>query len=171
MAFLGNTNVTQAFIPAVDYFNGNGSTVAFTLSRPVASNAQVQVFIENVPQNPSSAFSVLNNTITFTSAPPSGTNNIYVCYTSPITQTIAVSQGTVGISQLSATGTPSANTFLRGDNTWTNAASSGIFYENGQTVTADYTITSGNNAMSAGPITINTGVNVTVPTNSNWVIV
>ena len=171
MASIGNTDITQAFTPAIDYFNGNGSTVAFTLSRPVNSAAQVQAFIENVPQNPSSSFSVLNNVITFTSAPPSGTSNIYVQYVSTISQTIGVSQGTVGITQLSATGTPSANTFLRGDNTWTNAASAGIFYENGQTVTADYTITAGNNAMSAGPITVNTGVNVTVPTNSNWVIV
>lgn len=46
-----------------------------------------------------------------------------------------------------------------------------IFYENGQTVTANYTITSGTNAMSAGDITIDTGVTVTVPTGSSWVIV
>jgi len=95
MAFIGNTNTTQGFIPAIDYFSGNGSTVAFTLSRPVASVAQVQANISNVPQNPSSAFSVSGNTITFTSAPPSGTNNIYVYYTSPITQVIAPGQGTV----------------------------------------------------------------------------
>jgi len=100
MAFIGNTNITQGFIPAIDYFSGNGSTVAFTLSRPVASVAQVQANISNVPQNPSSAFSVSGNTITFTSAPPSGTNNIYVYYTSPITQVIAPSQGTVGTTQL-----------------------------------------------------------------------
>ena len=46
-----------------------------------------------------------------------------------------------------------------------------VFYENDQTVTADYTITTGKNAMSAGPITIDTGVTVTVPTDSTWVIV
>ena len=46
-----------------------------------------------------------------------------------------------------------------------------VFYENGQTVTANYTITSGKNAMTAGPVTINTGVTVTVPTGSRWVIV
>lgn len=45
-----------------------------------------------------------------------------------------------------------------------------VFYENDQTVTVDYTITSGKNAMSAGPITINTGVTVTVPSGSTWVI-
>ena len=95
MAFIGNTNTTQAFTPAIDYFSGNGSTTAFTLSRPVASVAQVQVTIDNVAQNPSSAYTVSANTITFTSAPLSGTNNIYVYYTSPITQVIAPGQGTV----------------------------------------------------------------------------
>ena len=100
MAYICNTSTTQAFTPAVDYFNGNGSSVAFTLSRPVASVAQVQVVIENVPQNPSSAYTVSGNTITFTSAPPSGTSNIYVEYTSPITQVIAPGQGTVSTAQL-----------------------------------------------------------------------
>lgn len=100
MAYIGNTATTQAFTPAVDYFNGDGSTVAFTLSKPVASVAQVQAVIENVPQNPGSAYTVSGNTITFTSAPPSGTANIYVYYTSPITQVIAPSQGTVSSSSL-----------------------------------------------------------------------
>jgi hypothetical protein len=92
MAYIGNTADQQAFTPAIDYFNGNGSTTAFTLSRPVASVAQVQATIENVPQNPGDAFTVSGNTITFTSAPPSGTNNIYVYYTSPITQVVALPQ-------------------------------------------------------------------------------
>jgi len=46
-----------------------------------------------------------------------------------------------------------------------------VFFENDQTVTVNYTITVGKNAMSAGPITINTGIEVTVPTDSTWVIV
>ena len=100
MSYIGNNPSQQSFTPAVDYFNGTGSATAFTLSRPVASVAQVQVTIENVPQNPSSAFTVSGSTITFTSAPPSGTSNIYVQYTSPITTVIAPGQGTVGSAQL-----------------------------------------------------------------------
>jgi len=100
MAAIGNSPTQQAFTPAIDYFSGNGSTVAFTLSRPVASVAQVQVTIDNVAQNPSSAYTVSANTITFTSAPLSGTNNIYVYYTSPITQVIAPGQGTVTTTSL-----------------------------------------------------------------------
>ena len=118
MAFIGNTNTTQAFTPAIDYFSGTGSATAFTLSRPVASVAQVQAVVNNVAQNPSDAFTVSGSTITFTSAPSSGTNNIYVYYTSPITQVIAPGQGTVGLTALSATGTASSSTYLRGDMAW-----------------------------------------------------
>jgi len=100
MAYLGNTPTQQGFIPAIDFFSGNGSTVAFTLSRPVASVAQVQATIENVPQNPGTAFTVSGNTITFDGAPASGTNNIYVYYTSPITTVIQPGQGTVGTAQI-----------------------------------------------------------------------
>jgi hypothetical protein len=46
-----------------------------------------------------------------------------------------------------------------------------VFVLNDQYVTADYAIPTGKNATSAGPITINTGVTVTIPTDSTWVIV
>lgn len=46
-----------------------------------------------------------------------------------------------------------------------------IFYENDQTVTTNYTIPATKNAMSAGPITIDTGVSVTVSTGAVWTIV
>ena len=52
----------------------------------------------------------------------------------------------------------------------TGGDSDAIFYENGQTVTANYTITTNTNAMSTGTITINSGVSVTVPSGSRWVI-
>jgi len=46
-----------------------------------------------------------------------------------------------------------------------------VFYENDTNVTANYTITTGKNAVSAGPVVIDAGVTVTIPTGSNWVIV
>ena len=45
-----------------------------------------------------------------------------------------------------------------------------VFYENGQTVTTNYTITNNTNAMSAGPITVNSGVTVTIGSGENWII-
>jgi len=53
----------------------------------------------------------------------------------------------------------------------TGGGSDDVFYENAQNVTANYTITSGKNAMTAGPITIDSGVTVTVPSGSVWTVV
>ena len=44
-------------------------------------------------------------------------------------------------------------------------------YENAQTITVSYSITTGTNALSAGPITIADGVVVTVPDGSTWTVV
>jgi hypothetical protein len=46
-----------------------------------------------------------------------------------------------------------------------------VFIENDQTVTTNYTITTGKNAVSAGPIAIDSGVTVTIPSGSSWVVV
>jgi len=53
----------------------------------------------------------------------------------------------------------------------TGTGNNQVFVLNDQVVTASYTIPTGKNASSAGPITIDTGVTVTVPTDSTWVIV
>ena len=45
-----------------------------------------------------------------------------------------------------------------------------IFVENAMTVTSDYELTSGKSASSVGPITINSGVTITIPSGQNWVI-
>lgn len=46
-----------------------------------------------------------------------------------------------------------------------------VFYENDKVVTTSYSITSSKNAMTAGPVTINSGITVTVPSGSVWTIV
>jgi len=51
-----------------------------------------------------------------------------------------------------------------------NTTTKGL-YEMANAITTDYTIGTNNNAMSAGPITINSGVTVTVPTGSRWIVV
>jgi inosine/xanthosine triphosphate pyrophosphatase family protein len=53
----------------------------------------------------------------------------------------------------------------------TGGGTDDVFYENGQTVTTDYTLTTNKNAMSAGTITINSGVTVTIPSGATWSIV
>lgn len=90
------------------------------------------------------------------------------------------SAGTVigaGITQLNFVG--AGNTFAVTGNTMDVSISGGamgggsnrIFFENDITVTDDYEITTGKNAMSAGPLTINAGVTITIPSGSDWTIV
>lgn len=82
-----------------------------------------------------------------------------------------------GITQLNFVG--AGNTFKVTQNTMDVSISGGamggggnrIFFENDVTVTDSYEITTGKNAMSAGPLTINNGVTVTIPSGSDWTIV
>ena len=100
MPYLGNTPTTQSFISGTDYFNGTGAQTAFTLSRTVASQNDVQGVVNNVVQQPNDAYTISGTTRTMTSAPSSGTKNVYVRYLSTTTQSIAPAQGTVGWNQL-----------------------------------------------------------------------
>jgi len=123
MAYLGNSPTSQAFTSLTDTFSGNGSQTAFTLSRNVISPNDILVVVNNVAQQPTN-YTVSGNTLTFSPAPSSGTNNIYVRYLSTNLLTVGVSQRSVGVTELSASGTPSSSSYLRGDNTWNSIPAS-----------------------------------------------
>ena len=84
MAYIGSSAaVTPVAFSGVNAqsFNGDGSTVAFTLNRPVSSVAAIEVVVNNVQQSPyDGSYSVSNTTLTFSAAPSTGTGNIYVVY-------------------------------------------------------------------------------------------
>ena len=101
MSYIGNNLTVQQYAPQVAYFSGNGSTTSFTLPVACVSAAQIIVVVDNVTQNPSSAYTVSGTTLTFTSAPLNGTNNIWVQYTSLQTNLIQPAAGSVGTAQLS----------------------------------------------------------------------
>ena len=84
MVYIGNAPSTSFATVVKDSFNG-GST-AYTLSK-VATTNSVSVFVENVRQEPTTAYSVSGTTLTFTASTPSGTNNIYVLHMNPTTTT------------------------------------------------------------------------------------
>ena len=95
---------TRATVPQLDAerFNGNNSTVAFTLSRQVVSPTDVEVFVENVRQEPIVAYSIVSgSTLTFTEAPQTGTNNIYVIYrNSGVSNYAFVPDGSISYAKL-----------------------------------------------------------------------
>lgn len=76
-----------------------------------------------------------------------------------------------GLSTFSVANTvPLTGGTFTGAITATALKASTPFIENSNTVAADYTITTNYNAISAGPVTINSGVTVTIPNGSTWSI-
>ena len=99
MAFIGTPLDTRNTFQSLQgkRFDGDGSTTAFTLDVAPSSTLDIEVFVGNVRQDPNSAYTLSGTTLTFTGAPPSGTNNIYVVHQAksvgtidpPATETIA----------------------------------------------------------------------------------
>ena len=80
MPYVGNEPTSNFASVTKDAFSGDGSTTAFTLSKAATTNG-VAVFVENVRQEPTTAYAVSGTTLTFTAAPVSASgNNIYVLH-------------------------------------------------------------------------------------------
>ena len=82
MAYIGaqpNKSLTKTTSQS---FNGTGSATAFTLNRAVNTGEELEVFVDNVQQEPGSgkSYTATGTTLTFDEAPPSGTGNVYVIY-------------------------------------------------------------------------------------------
>jgi hypothetical protein len=77
MSYIGAQPTTAAF--PFDQFSGNGSTTAFTMSYAPGGTTSIIVSISGVVQNPNT-YTVSGVTLTFSPAPPTGTNNIGVLY-------------------------------------------------------------------------------------------
>ena len=97
MAYVGNPMDTQNTFQSLvgKRFSGDGSETEFTLDVAPSSTLDIEVFVGNVRQDPNSAYTLSGTTLTFTGAPPSGTNNIYVVHQAKSVGTIDVPTGGV----------------------------------------------------------------------------
>lgn len=102
VVYLGNEVLTAT--PAssethIDEFNGDGSTLTFTLTRTPAANsaANFAVFVDNVWQRYGSSYSytVVGDVLTFTGAPPAGTNNIQCIQLNGVNTLNTVADGSI----------------------------------------------------------------------------
>ena len=80
MTYIGNPHGTGFSKIDSQQFSGTGSATAFTMRHPVGQPEHVEVYVNNVRQDPHSAYTVSGTTLTFTEAPGNATNNIYVVY-------------------------------------------------------------------------------------------
>ena len=148
MAYLGNV-VPANFQapPAVVRFNGDGSDATFALGRTVGSVQEILVSVDGVVQD-SAAYTVPDgSTLTFSAAPSSGTNNIFVYF-------LELSAGTI---------TPTAE--FKG-----NFKNGGMFRTNAQALDTNITILATENAQVTGTFTVDSGVTLTVNSGGRLVI-
>ena len=105
MAYIGVTPSNVFGQGTKDSFNGDGSTTAFTLSRSVLLATDIEVFVGNVRQEPSVAYTVSGTTLTFTGTPASGTGNIYAVHQATSHGTLVPPAGIAGnFTTLTTTG-------------------------------------------------------------------
>ena len=103
MPFLGTTPV-QGFVSSFpkQSFTPNGSTTVFTLTNPVATANDLEVFVGNVRQEPTAAYSAAGTTLTMTEAPATGLN-FYVINKSFAQVTTNPPDGSVSSAKLATT--------------------------------------------------------------------
>lgn len=149
MPLIGN-DISPAFesLPTRQEFSGDGSTTTFTLNQTVSSAQDIVVSVDGVVQEPTGAYTVPDGTtLTFTAAPSNNSgNNIFVMF-------FGRTFGTI---------TPPAEN--KG-----NFKAGGLFRTNSQTLDSNITIASSENANVTGPLTIASGVTLTVESGGRLV--
>ena len=136
MPYIGN-EVPAHFqsSPAVVRFNGDGSDTTFALGRTVGSVQDSAAY--TIPDG---------STLTFTAAPSSGTNNIFVYFLELAGESISPAAENKGNFKLG-----------------------GLFRTNSKNVSTNITITATENANATGPITVDSGVTLTIESGGRLV--
>ena len=151
-----------------------GSPTVITLSSALVATDEMEVIgvldigeITVVGDNTVSTAKIGDNAVTFAKIADQTQGDVLVYGASGAPGRLAI--GTAGQALVVNTG---ATAVEWGDGGGaTGGGTDKIFYNNGQTVTTAYTVPSGENAMSAGPVSVNSGINVTLTGTSEWVIV
>lgn len=147
MTYLGNSPGLTNFTVAVEKFTGTGACTSFQLAQNIADVNAIDVRVSSVPQDPTTAYTLLNGLITFTEAPPNAANNIVVTYrnTAVITftniTTPQIGDGQVTSSKLAAGATsPSAtanSAAIYANGAFAKANTGGVTVSNDVTTTSN----------------------------------
>ena len=149
MAYIGN-RLADAYTSFAKQDFTTSATTSYTLDNPVTNENEIALFINFVRQEPTTAYTASGTSLTLTSA-TSASDDMYCVFLGKAVQTVNPPAGSVGLSQLSATGTKDSTTFLRGDNTFASAggantpaffATAGLSYFQARLASSQTSITS-----------------------------
>ena len=120
MSYIGNSPALKYASFAVQHFT-TSATTSYSLDNSVANENDIALFVNNVRPQPGSsyAYTAAGTTLPL-SAATTTSDKMYCVFIGKAVQTVVPPASSVGLSQLSATGTASSSTFLRGDNAWTD---------------------------------------------------
>ena len=153
MAYLGLSPAVQTTAMAYQDLTG-GSGTSFTLDHPVGNASEIEVFVNNVRQEPTVAYTASGTSLSMTGS-VAASDDFYVVFQ--------------GKALVTSTGGAGGGTF-KGENGEINAGGGDIFRVHQQQLDANVTIDADENALCAGPLTVATGVTLTVTTGGNLVI-
>lgn len=153
MAYLGLSPAVQTTAMAYQDLTG-GSGTSFTLDYPVGNASEIEVFVNNVRQEPTVAYTASGTSLSMTGS-VAASDDFYVVFQ--------------GKALVTSTGGGGGGTF-KGENGEINAGGGDIFRVHQQQLDANVTIDADENALCAGPLTVATGVTLTVTTGGNLVI-
>jgi len=136
MPFIGNQPALSYTSFAKQDFT-TSATTSYTLDHPVTNENEIALFINFVRQEPTTAYTATGTSLTLTSA-TSASDDMYCVFLGKAVQTVnppvgsvgasQISDGSIALGKLSATGTKDATTFLRGDNTFASAGGANTPY-------------------------------------------
>lgn len=153
MPYLGLSPAVQTTAMAYQDLTG-GTGTSFTLDHPVGNAAEIEVYVNNVRQEPTVAYTVAGTSLSMTGSIVA-TDDFYVNFQ--------------GKALVTSTGGGGGGTF-KGENGEINSGGGDIFRVHQQQLDTNTTIDADENALAAGPLTIATGVTLTVTTGGNLVI-
>lgn len=170
MAYVGAQPQNQLVKISSQSFNGDGSTTVFSLNLAVNSSEELEVFVDNLQQEPGStkAYTAAGTTLTFSEAPQTGTGNIYVIFRGMAAATVRLEHD-ANQALAATTGTFSSTVTGTKFTTSSDKTKTELFQINEQTMSNDVTIGATENASVTGPLTIATGKTLTVNTGGTLV--
>lgn len=181
MPFLGYTPDNTFYTLSKQTITGDGGT-SYALTNPVVGSNDIEVFVNNVRQEPGVAYTAADSSLVFSSA-VSNTDSVYVVYQGKALGLHTVQDGTISTAKLVDgavttakivdgaitqakidSGVSLGGGLFKGDNGTIGTQSDDIFRVNTQTLNANVTIANTENASATGPVTVANGVILTVQT-------
>jgi len=163
MGYVGNQSSNSYSSMIKQDITGNGGTT-YTLTHAVANSNEIEVFVNNVRQEPTEAYGASGTALTMTGAVAS-TDNFYVVYIGKALQTVVPPANSITSSMM--TGAAGVGSFL-GD---TGTALGNIIRVHENELNSSVTVASNTNGVAAGPLTLASGVVLTIANGATLAVV